>query len=1333
MLILAGVLTMSGKSQIFTTDHDITSSLINVLFQDRNGMVWVGTEDGLNRYDGSKFTQYRNIPGDSTSLAHNYVNTVFEDSRGHLFVGTHCGLQMHNPNTDTFTPLARTETGDVYSASVAYLLESEPDSVWTLRNVRAKVVKADYDGVVVRRMSDEDTPLYDTDGGLRDVAGFIWFYNKDGLYRLNKNNEIVSRHEEINDPVNLKAIVARDGTLYVATFTKGLYRYDIVGDKFIKVPDPTGQSLLVRSLYSHENDPYLYLATDGHGLKRYDPETGEFSSVAFGNGILDENNQKVHSVLIDNGGNIWIAIFQKGVVMVPSRQDSFKYIGHNSYADNLIGENCVVAMANDGRDGNLWVGVDNGGLYEIDLANKGVHHYTDAIPLGIIGLYVDSRGNLWVGSYAGGCGIFNPETKTFKRVVLRDSSGQEAMNVYDFTEDENGNVWIATLGNGLFSYNLNSGQISVGDDHVSDRWFTSSHYSRTTGTLYLGTYDGIIKVDSINGGGVAEKMFGGNIIHAVRESADGNVWFASSGGLVRYTPGDGLIKVYTTEDGLPVNTVYGIEEDDNGILWVSTSNGLSQFNRIKNQFTNFYVDDGLQSNEFYKKASYKDKNGRLYFGGTGGITYFDPSDIINPGRKWTVRMTDIYLHGKPVRTDMTSGGRGILKAPIYEVPEIYLGYGDSSFSIEFATEEFGNSESMVYRYSLDDDGWVTLSHGQNMVNFIDLGSGNHKLRVCAVDNGVVSDEKVLSIVIGSPWYATWWAYLLYALIIIGIGIAVFASLRRRQMLKRQDLERRQAEQINEAKLQFFINISHEIRTPMSLVMSPLQKLIEDDNDASRQKNYRLIQRNAKRVLRLISELMDKRKIDKNRLKLTFSDTLLVPFMEDLYDTFHSAATAKGIDFEFVHDGCDNLSVWVDHANFDKIIMNLLSNAIKYTPQGGKVVMELSAGEDCGVDGPLRRYAEISVTDSGIGVPDDEKMHIFERFYQVAGNTAGGTGVGLHLTHSLVKLHHGVISVTDNPDGQGTRFIVRLPLGADHLRDERMADAVVSSHSAEEMKMLNDSGLAPTLNGNDRDVSETQPHQASGRETVMIVEDDEDIRRYLSDELSSRYRTVVCENGKEAYANMLEKAPDIVVSDVMMPVMDGIELTSKIKNNINLNHIPVILLTAKTRDEDNIKGLEAGADAYMGKPFNIDMLLSTVASLLLRHRRLKNAFSGKQTHDDKLADIKLESYDDKLMSRVMKVINENISNPDITVEMLASEVGMSRVHLHRKLKELTNQAPSEFIRNTRLRMAAKMLVESRLSVSDVALALGFKSANNFATAFKSMYGVSPTEYSERNQA
>ncbi len=449
----------------------------------------------------------------------------------------------------------------------------------------------------------------------------------------------------------------------------------------------------------------------------------------------------------------------------------------------------------------------------------------------------------------------------------------------------------------------------------------------------------------------------------------------------------------------------------------------------------------------------------------------------------------------------------------------------------------------------------------------------------------------------------------------------------------------------------------------------------------------------------------------------------MPFIDDLCDLFKPVADSKDITLTFDHEGHDDMELWVDPANFDKIIMNLLSNAVKYTPNGGKIDIKLTSGTDDNTTGPLHQYAEISVTDTGIGIPESERQHIFKRFYQVRNNQTGGTGVGLHLTSSLIKLHYGTINIEDNPEGQGTRFVVRIPLGHEHLPVNQlnipMAQSSVPKHTTSMV-------LVPDINETDNDNVKVKVS-----ERVLVVEDDEEIRNYVAHELSTHYKVDTCANGKEALDIIFKQQPDLVISDVMMPEMDGLELTRRIKKNINLNHIPVVLLTAKSREEDNLEGLETGADAYLTKPFNIDILIKTVNNLLKSHQRLRNTFSGNQTHDEKVDDIDTTSSDDKLMERIMKVLNKNLGNPDITVETLANEIGISRVHLHRKLKELTNQSPRDFIRNTRLRKAAKLLVEKKLTVAEVADLTGFRNPNNFATSFKELFGVSPTVYMEQH--
>ena len=541
--------------------------------------------------------------------------------------------------------------------------------------------------------------------------------------------------------------------------------------------------------------------------------------------------------------------------------------------------------------------------------------------------------------------------------------------------------------------------------------------------------------------------------------------------------------------------------------------------------------------------------------------------------------------------------------------------------------------------------------------------------------------------------------------------------------KRDFMEIRHARDINEAKLQFFINISHEIRTPMTLIINPLEKLIAANKDKETGKTYMMIYRNAKRILRLINQLMDIRKIEKGQMQMHFSETNLVGFINDLMMTFDNTARQKNISFSFEHKE-DTLMGWIDINNFDKILMNLLSNAFKYTPNNGKVCVCISQGENPNAKGPLKNYIEIKVTDTGIGLDENQKEHIFERFYQISGNgvhNQGGTGVGLHLTRSLVEMHYGTITAENNPDQQGSTFTVRIPKGCDHISLEQIDDNDTYVNNDYSLSQL------PTPEPETKEAETITKKKAKTNFTILIVDDEKEIQELLKEELSDEYKISLASNGRDAYEQILTSHIDIVVSDVMMDEMDGLTLCKKIKQNVNTNHLPVILLTAKSKPEEQVEGIEHGAYAYIVKPFNTEVLRSTISNLLNNRRILKNKFSGAQEQKEKVKGIKLKSSDEALMEKIMSVINKNMAEPTLNVEMLAHEVGLSRVHLHRKLNKLTNLSTRDFIKNIRMQQAAKLLKEKKLGISEVAYAVGYNNLSHFSSTFKEIFGVSPKEY------
>ena len=643
-------------------------------------------------------------------------------------------------------------------------------------------------------------------------------------------------------------------------------------------------------------------------------------------------------------------------------------------------------------------------------------------------------------------------------------------------------------------------------------------------------------------------------------------------------------------------------------------------------------------------------------------------------------------------------------------------------------------EQISYAYSINGEEWRMAPLGQNELAFTHLSPGNYKFRIKAVCNGYETPVKEFTVIVHPAWYASIWAKLVYLLILIGL-VMLYLRHRKQQMEDRLTLQQHiHAEEMGEAKIKFFMNISHEIRTPLTLIITPLLSLIKEDKEPHRQGIYEIIRKNSERILHLINQMMDLRKIDKGQMVMHMCETDMVAFVNEGYELFRQQAMTKNIDFEYQHD-TETLPVWIDRNNFDKVITNILSNAFKFTPSGGHVLLSLTH---------TGHHAYISVKDSGIGIPKDKLETIFQRFYQSASDPNDrniGTGIGLDLTRSLVELHYGSISARNNEDEKGSKFdhgsefLIRIPLGKDHLKPEEIVEeqkveeeqtqelANIQQMEQEEMETENDFSNAPAAS--------MQTNKGTKSE-IVIVEDEEDIQEYLKSQLSDDFKVRTYPNGKVALSEILKKKPDLIISDIMMPEMDGNTLCTKLKTNINTNDVPIILLTAKSREEDQLEGLETGADAYILKPFNMDILRRTIINLLTIRRTLRNKFSGNESQEHKVEQKEMLTPDDNLMQRVMNVINENLGDSDLSVDSIAQKVGISRVHLHRKMKELTNQTPHSFIRNIRLQQAAKLLKEGKQSITEVMYTCGFSNAASFSTMFKNLYGCSPREYMNNAQ-
>lgn len=1335
-------------SVLYTTEDQISSSLINDIYQDKQGFIWISTEYGLNRFDGNEFIIYRHQDNDSTSLNNDYVHLTFEDSKGNLWAGTMGGLAKYNRNTNSFTSIPLYKGKQLVNSDITQIIEDEKGILWASSSGEGlfRILPEQAYGECITAVNQLGFRHLST--LLDDGKGNLWIGGEnDGLICYNTTNGTIKAFKAPVISENNISSLAKDeyGYIYIGTLTGGLNVYNPFTRQIRQIPYQGRYNLQIKALTYMDHQ--LYIGTDGEGLKLYDANKHEITDKQLENSRFEIGNKKIHSILFDHNKNLWLGLFQQGVVFIPTQHNPFQYYGLKSLHGSPFGTQCVMSIHQD-KEGKMYIGTDNDGLYILDNKFRPLRHLmpskdTHSISNTILDIFQDSDGEIWLGSYTKGVAKLNAEQNSCTFIP-------ELMNerVFAITEGLDRTLYFSSFGRGLFAYNKDTKQLtqyknserntfSQTDNELPNNWIRAL-YRDSHGLIWIGHFKGITcfnpKTKSFTDLTGKNCILHGCIGFVITEDHAGNIWAGTSNGLYKFDRKSKETIHYTQQEGLGNNIMCGICEDKVGNIWVSTFNGISRLDPKTQVFTTYHSEDGLQGNEFTRGAFFQSADGTIYFGGIYGITSFRPEQIINKRTVPPVVITDFKVSGQSVNTNTLSGGNPIVETAVTDATRFRLAHNDNTFSISFSTLQFAQTGQTVYKYRIRElnKDWQTTKSGVNSVTYNNLTPGKYTFEIYAIDHGCNSDVKTIAIHIAPPWFRSGWAYLLYCFLTGAIILAIIGYLQERVKQRKEMIERRHAEELSESKLQFFINISHEIRTPLTLIISPLEKLISNCENSELNKTYMMIYRNSQRILRLINQLMDIRKIEKGQMNLKFRETDLVGFIDDIVNTFSYTAKNKRINLTFHHQD-EHLKAWIDLNNFDKVLMNLLSNAFKYTPEGGNIDINLRTGRDYDTPTALKKYIEITVSDTGIGLDEKQLEHIFDRFYQINNDITrnqAGTGIGLHLTRSLVELHHGTITADNRTDCRGSLFTVRIPQGCNHLRIEELdtSDNInLNSGTAVPAKRKRrtnseDEPLSPGLDMPQKQKTKYNLH-------ILIVDDEKDIREYLRNELSKEYKVDVCNNGAEAYDFLLHNPVHLLISDVMMPEMDGITLCRKVRANANINHTPIILLTAKGRNEDLAEGMETGADSYIVKPFSIEVLRSTITNLIETRRLLKNKFSGAQEQSDKVQDVKVHSSDEALMERIMAVINKNLADPALSVEMVANSIGISRVHLHRKLKELTNLSTRDFIRNIRMHQAAKLLKEKRLSISDVAYAVGYSNLSHFSNTFKELFGETPKEYTQ----
>ena len=1338
MICLFSIQAWAQSGKLFNTDNQLSSNLATQVFQDKSGFIWIATRNGLNNYDGYHINVIKKDMSNFLGLNSNYINSIAQDEKEHILLGTNNSLLEFTGSEFLKIPMLDSKGEE---------LATYVKQVYPLRNKDVAVATSGY-GIMLKKqdeqkchaMKGEVEKLKYIHKLLEDKRGRLWIITEDGkLYRKETNGRVTSHF------AGTEGVGAQDiqqdalGNIYLASKNQGVYLLRAGSNVFTRISSIG--NLPIDNIYISRNNK-LYIGSDGLGIYVYDPQTGFLQDNPLFSRLVNLAKSNITSIIEDNQGNIWVSMLQKGVFMQSNIQNDFNYMGFRLGNRNVIGENCVTSLSiNQGNQ--VWVGTDKDGLYLFNIATRSVEgHFLNQNT--VLTLCKDQQGRTWVGTYTDGLGYMDA-AGSFHPVDLGIS---KSVGIFDIKQDPQGNIWIATMGEGLFCLQKDGSRRNYKAKYGADNnlkvnslpndYLVKMALSKDGNQVYIATSVGLACLDLKRNSWVST-FKGINCLnknrfsHCVFVDSKDHVWYGTEDGAFCFDFRKGIKpKLYTTANGLTDNSVASITEDYQGNIWLGTIKGLNKLALKSGTITKFYTESGLQSNEFSDASVCTTQDKKvILMGGSGGINWFQADRVKQHPWQAKVVISGFVVNNKTVTPGMESGSYTITDSWVTVAREFNLSHDDNTFSLQLSTFTYNNVEQIRYAYSINGDAWRTVPAGQNELAFSHMAPGSYKYRIKAICNGYETPVKEFTIIVHPAWYASIWAKLFYLLLLIA-AIMLYLCHRKHQMEDLLILQQHiHAEEMGEAKIKFFMNISHEIRTPLTLIITPLLSLIKEDKEPHRQGIYEIIRKNSERILHLINQMMDLRKIDKGQMVMRMCKTDMVSFINEEYDLFKQQAIAKSIDFEYQHD-CEELPVWIDRNNFDKVIINTLSNAFKFTPTAGHILLSLTH---------TGHHAYISIKDSGIGIPKDKLETIFQRFYQTPADPNErnvGTGIGLDLTRSLVELHYGTISARNNEGEKGSKFehgsefIIRIPLGKDHLKPEEIIEEEemkkeqnkeLAEAEQEEQLAENNDQPAETLNNSD-----TTPASAKGAKAeIVIVEDEEDIQEYLKAQLSSDFKIRTYPNGKVALNEILKNKPDLVISDIMMPEMDGTTLCAKLKSNINTNDVPIILLTAKSREEDQLEGLQTGADAYILKPFNMDILHRNIINLLTVRRTLRNKFTGNESQNHQVEQIEMQTPDNSLMQRVMEVINENINDSDLSVDMIAQKVGISRVHLHRKMKELTNQTPHSFIRNIRLQQAAKLLKDGKQSITEVMYACGFSNSASFSTMFKNLFGCSPREY------
>lgn len=1318
----------------------LTTSKINTIFQDKVGYIWIGTDNGVNRYDGYKIYNYTYNLQDSRSFLGNSCNFITQDDEGNIWVGSELGVSQYDKQSDTFTqfPLYDLDNKVFYCDAYAFLKDTKGRNLILSNDylyLFDEILEVSTSKRGFRTTEANSIPIKKGRGMIADKNGLLYIVTEgNGLVVFNSETKQIDFMIGNQLPtLFLKSIfIDREGRKWITTMNGGYFVVDEM-DKLMPLVQYTPLDVNQNNdnkAIAHASNGDIWIANSS-SLTKIDFKSKESEVFNF----LTEKSpfQMVRCVFADRSGNVWIGTGTNGVLLfTPSDfAQNFNTISTTSNSFKLSNPS-VLSILKLG-DEKLLVGTDWGGLNVFDLRKKTrivlTHselNKSKTLPNdAVTALFQDSYGVIWVGTYQGGLSKLNLNGYDFQRVIPLTTEGNplDVMHVTNIYEDKSLNLWVSTNGTGLFLFNrvtntfkqYRNSSIPRGMEVSTNNILQVLQDDRQH--YWIGTYYGLNRLNIEDGSfdyyiadNKVKRSISHNWILCMSFDLNGNLWLGTANGLNRYNRESNDFKAYFENNGLPSNTINAIVPDKMGYLWISTNKGISRFDPKTEKFDNFTKSDGLTGAEFIGRASFVDEHGEFFFGSTTGLNSFFPAQLSVVAQPLAVVFTSISA---------LSTSPSILPyvdKDIDRTRKIELDHSHTNMVIEFSTLIYSKTDQIKYFYQMEgiDTSWVSLGN-MHSVTFPKLPSGSYMFHVKALLSNSLSDAKVssLKIIIRPPYFLSVWAWLFYVLIFMVILYLYQQFLRRNALIKSKlhitEHEKIKAEELYHEKLSFFSNISHELKTPLTIIIGYTEKLEKERCDDL---NLIILKRNTNKLQRRIEQLLDFQKVDSGGMNLNLQYNDIVGYLRLIMHEFSYEATLHNIEYTFVTNK-KRLSLRFDPEIIDKIITNLLSNAFKFTPDGGVISLYLKIEEES-VEGVSK--IKIAVEDNGVGILEEDLPFVFDRFFSKPGlSSHKGTGIGLALAYELAIKHDGQIMVERRSSG-GTMFAFCFFVKSEEEMDIEVFPSFVEFiHKSSSHASLIAASLENT-------------NEFDKLLTMLIVDDHADMRQYMGDIFEKEFNIIYATDGAMGLELAAKYQPDIIITDVMMPNIDGLEFCKRIKSSVALSHIPVVIVTAVFSESKKIEGLEFGADDYITKPFNSKFLELKVRNIMSRRERVAHYLKNAESISAEMLTSNLT--DQLFMERLISLVEKNASDSDFGIQEIISKLGMSKSVFYRKVKSITNESVVDLIRAVRLKKAARLLVTTNLSVNEVAYQVGYSDAGYFIKVFKEYFETTPGEYKSR---